>query len=179
MSDSEYQSSSISICQNLNALEMISRAGTVHAFWPVLQRREPDIRSWLLDLVNRDIRIVLPVVTAFTRQRSNRPRLRHVQLRTVDQLRENRWGIAEPKNGDDIGTDEIDVVIAPALGVDSKGNRLGHGYGYYDEFMADLKIPIICPIFGSCVVDALPDFENDIAVSLIVTEAEIIDLTRT
>ena len=179
MSDFVYRSSSRSICRNLSTLALISSATTIHAFWPVLARREPDIRSFLIELAGNDFRVVLPIVTAFTKELSERPRLRHVEFSGVDQLRLNRWGIYEPVNGNDVGTDEIDLIVAPALVVDMRGYRLGHGYGYYDEFLSGLKIPVICPIFADWVVDALPHDENDVPVSLIVTEKEIIDLTKT
>jgi len=54
----------------------------------------------------------------------------------------NKWGIPEPplkcrtiaKRGD------IDVLVVPGVAFDRFGNRLGQGKGYYDRFIASMRL---------------------------------------
>jgi len=46
------------------------------------------------------------------------------------------YGIREPRrDAETVDPDEIDLAVIPCLSCDSRGNRLGHGAGYYDRFM--------------------------------------------
>ena len=51
----------------------------------------------------------------------------------------NQFGIDEPVNGVDIPHAEIDMVIVPLLGFDTKGYRVGYGKGYYDRFLLNCR----------------------------------------
>lgn len=53
-----------------------------------------------------------------------------------NEFTKNKYGICEPLNGKIIGILEHDAIIAPAIGVDSNGYRLGFGGGYYDRLFA-------------------------------------------
>jgi len=71
---------------------------------------------------------------------------------------------------------DIDLVIAPALGFDRKGNRLGRGGSYYDRFFAneELKAPRCGFAFAEQVVDLVPVTEQDKPVDFLVTNDEVI-----
>ncbi len=76
--------------------------------------------------------------------------------------------------------EEIDVVVAPALGFDRIGNRLGRGGGYYDRFFANgrLKAPRCGFAFSEQVIDSVPVMECDERVDFLVTDEEIIYFDR-
>ena len=51
----------------------------------------------------------------------------------------NKWSIPEPLIIDKVTEDKIDLVIVPLLIVDTKGNRVGYGKGFYDKFLSKCK----------------------------------------
>jgi len=96
--------------------------------------------------------------------------MKHVELESFSRLRQNEWGITEPDGDTIVSEEEIDAVVVPALAVDKDGFRLGHGYGYYDEFLATVHVQKICPIFSRCIIEKVLRENHDIPVSLLVTE---------
>ena len=68
----------------------------------------------------------------------------------------NSWGIKEPTNEyaneASQAIEDIDVVIVPAVGFDSNCARLGHGKGYYGNYiivyLISLILFIICRLFS-------------------------------
>ena len=46
----------------------------------------------------------------------------------------NKWHIPEPQGGIPVKSEEIEVVFVPLLAYDTKGNRVGYGKGFYDNF---------------------------------------------
>lgn len=69
---------------------------------------------------------------------------------------------------------ENDIAIIPALSVDKNFNRIGYGKGYYDRFLKDFNGISICPCYSEMFTDTLPADENDIKVSIIVTDKEVL-----
>ena len=54
----------------------------------------------------------------------------------------NKWGIPEPPVDSKYHIaqpGDIDLLIVPGLGFDSKGGRLGQGKGYYDRFIHKMR----------------------------------------
>ncbi|MBQ8706526.1 MAG: 5-formyltetrahydrofolate cyclo-ligase [Succinivibrionaceae bacterium] len=55
-------------------------------------------------------------------------------------LTPNRYGILEPdEENQTIAPDDLDVIFAPLVAFDSRGNRLGMGGGYYDSLISSLR----------------------------------------
>ena len=52
---------------------------------------------------------------------------------------DNKWHIPEPQGGIPVKSEEIEVVFVPLLAYDTKGNRVGYGKGFYDNFLAECK----------------------------------------
>ncbi len=85
------------------------------------------------------------------------------------------YGILEPKpTCKKYKQLEGDVIIVPAVTVDRDFNRLGYGRGYYDRFLKDFNGIVICPCYEEFISDAVPTDNNDIKVSIIVTDKEVI-----
>jgi 5-formyltetrahydrofolate cyclo-ligase len=86
------------------------------------------------------------------------------------------WGLRDPTGGVPIPFGDIDLVVAPALGFDRQGNRLGRGGSFYDRFFANKDVKAVrCGLaFAEQVLEAIPVTESDQPVHFLVTDEEII-----
>lgn len=90
-----------------------------------------------LKFTNPGLQIVIPKI--------------HLEDRTMQHyiydgdtvLKPNRYDIMEPEGGKMVPEDQIDVVIAPLLAFDEKGNRVGYGKGFYDRFLSRCREDVI------------------------------------
>jgi 5-formyltetrahydrofolate cyclo-ligase len=85
-------------------------------------------------------------------------------------------GLRNPITGVPAPFSEIDLVVAPGLGFDRKGNRLGRGGSYYDRFFAnkELKAPKCGFAFSEQVIKSVPVTEHDIPVDFLITDEEVL-----
>ena len=179
MTDDNFQMMSQRLCRQLEATRSLELAKCVHVYWPNDVWKEPDIRPFIHFLLRLSVRIVLPVVRSFSGSPSFGSRMEQVEFTSKTKLTRNRWGIYEPDDTTFVSKSELDAVIVPALAVDRSGNRLGFGGGFYDEFLSDITVDILCPIFSPYVLDYIPIEKHDIPVQMIITEAGCIEANKT
>lgn len=55
----------------------------------------------------------------------------------------DEWGIPVPQESLRVSPSKVQVVLVPLLAYDRKGNRLGFGKGYYDNFLGSLPPSVI------------------------------------
>jgi 5-formyltetrahydrofolate cyclo-ligase len=129
--------------------------------------------TWhLLDrLSDRGTRILLPVLGAGLARD-------WAEYSGRDDLLERAPGRPPEPGGPTLGTEaitEADVVIAPALAVDTAGTRLGQGGGWYDRSLKQVspEVQVIAMIFPEEFYDAatrpLPSLPHDVRVHSVVT----------
>jgi 5,10-methenyltetrahydrofolate synthetase len=110
----------------LDALDLPT--GTVvSGYWPI--RGELDLRAWFARLVARGVRVALPVVLARDAPLAFR------SWTPTSPMTRGAWNIPVPAEGAPLTPD---VVIAPVVGIDRAGYRLGNGGGYFDRTLAHL-----------------------------------------
>lgn len=89
-----------------------------------------------------------------------------------------RFGIREPRAvpGDEGVRGGFDLVVVPGLAFDSRGRRLGQGYGCYDRFLAALDGTAVTVglAFSWQLVPEVPVDEWDVPVDAVVTEDGIV-----
>jgi 5-formyltetrahydrofolate cyclo-ligase len=73
-----------------------------------------------------------------------------------------------------------DIVVVPGLAFDRRGNRLGHGFGYYDRFLGTLpeSVPRVGLAWASQRVPDVPVDAWDIPVHALVTEEGVIRVVK-
>ncbi len=93
-----------------------------------------------------------------------------------DDLCPGAYDILEPKKEcrTPIHLDSIDVMIIPGVAFDTTGNRIGHGKGYFDRLLKDVKALRIGLAFEFQIVSHVPMEPHDEKMDIIVTEKQII-----
>jgi 5-formyltetrahydrofolate cyclo-ligase len=71
-----------------------------------------------------------------------------------DLVQPNRFGIREPLPSANILVPTLnDAVLIPCLAVTAPGQRLGHGFGYYDRYLSALASkPVVIAVTFERVV---------------------------
>jgi len=98
------------------------------------------------------------------------------KLESWDDLCLGAYNIFEPKKEKikEISIDKLDLIIAPGVGFDQQGHRIGHGKGYYDNLLKNSKAPTIGLAFEFQIIKNIPIEKHDIPMDEIVTEKRII-----
>ena len=100
------------------------------------------------------------------------------RITDLNELHSGHFGIREPKTEYVRLSDShlIDLVLVPGVALDSAGNRIGFGAGYYDRFMKRLRPKAVkaALAYSFQVVDTIPSDEYDIPADYIVTEKDTI-----
>jgi len=84
------------------------------------------------------------------------------------QLAKGPFGIMEP-TGEAMPRASIDLILVPALAIDSTGNRLGKGKGFYDRALRDFAGTAAAVIFDEELLELVPSEPHDMRVSMVVT----------
>ncbi|GAG30094.1 unnamed protein product, partial [marine sediment metagenome] len=94
------------------------------------------------------------------------------------ELEKGKKGILEPKKEYYrlFSPEDIDLVIIPGVAFDLSGNRIGRGFGYYDNFLRKVRssAKIVALAFEMQMVKKIPNDKNDIPVHKIITEKRTI-----
>lgn len=136
---------------------------TIAAYWPF--RGEPNLMELLGALAEAGARLALPVVVE-----KGAP-LVFRAWKPGDRLARGVWNIPVPAGA----SPELvpDTVIAPVVGFDPKGYRLGYGGGYYDRTLAALGegVETIGVGYGLAAIASIYPQWHDVPLRRIVTEA--------
>lgn len=79
-------------------------------------------------------------------------------------LRKGAYDVLEPSPlvHPPVAANDLDLILVPGLAFDLKGNRLGHGAGYYDRFLTQIPMtPTIGVTFGSQLLPEVPTEPHD------------------
>ena len=94
------------------------------------------------------------------------------------ELEKGKKGILEPKKEYYrlFSPEDIDLMIIPGVAFDTSGNRIGRGFGYYDNFLRKIRssVEIIALAFEMQIVKKILNDKNDIPVNKIITEKRTI-----
>lgn len=168
MAPGEYLENSRRVTELFFATQDLSFIRVLHTFLPVTGRKEPDI--WpLIERVRREfphITIAIPKMTGNL--------LEHYRFEGLHQLKENKFGIAEPAGGTTLLPETFDLVLVPLLVADRSGNRIGYGKGYYDRFLAGCRPE--CKTIGvslAAPVESVPAEAHDVPLSGLLTPSEV------
>lgn len=135
----------------------------VSGYWPI--KGELDLRPWLTSLNERGAVVALPVVETL------KSPLVFRRWSPGTRMERGHWGIPVPPSDAErlIPT----FCLAPFVGWDEEGYRLGYGGGYFDRTLAALSTrPMVVGVgLQSARLATIFPQPHDIPMSAIVTEA--------
>ena len=127
MSSDERLEHAARVANDLDAFVAIAPGITVSVYWPV--RGEPDLRPRMATLCKKGIRIALPAVAG-----EGLPLLFREWLPGA-RMERGFGNIPFPTGGASVLPT---ILVAPLVGFDSAGYRLGYGGGFLDRTLAHL-----------------------------------------
>lgn len=156
------------LAERLLALPFAPREGHVAGYWAM--DGEIALHAWQLRLP-AGLVYCLPVLHG--------DRLRFAPWRPGDPLVTNRYGIPEPDlaPGSLLEAEAMALVVAPLVGFDACGNRLGMGAGWYDRsfaFRRERAAPpwLVGAAFAAQRIGALAAAPWDVPLDAICTEQD-------
>ncbi|WP_327787112.1 5-formyltetrahydrofolate cyclo-ligase [Rhabdonatronobacter sediminivivens] len=138
------------------------RGRLLSAFWPI--KGEPDLRLLMADLHQEGLRIALPLVDV-----THAPLIFRRWTPETRMVR-GHWNIPVPPPEAELVTP--DVTLAPLVGWDRFGFRLGYGGGYFDRTLAQLSPrPFVIGVgLQTAALATIHPQPHDIRMDAIVTE---------
>ena len=155
----------------VGALPQVRAARTVAAY--VSRPAEPGTLPLIEQLAARGVRVLLPVLGSGLQRE-------WAWFTSADDLQVRAPGRPPEPSGPDLPGEalaEADVVVAPALAVDTAGVRLGQGGGWYDRVLEHARddADVVALVYADEVYDAatrpLPQQPHDRRVALVATPA--------
>lgn len=102
-------------------------------------------------------------------------------LESMDELEIGMYKILEPRQdlrhlaSKRVAVEELDVIMVPGVGFDSRGGRTGMGKGYYDKCLQharpDSKLTAVC--FDCQIFEEIPVQEHDVYMDKVITESMV------
>ncbi len=118
--------------------------------------------------------VIVPVVT------SKKGEMALVEIRPDTVFAKSSLGILEPVINQQMlrNLNDVDLILAPGVAFDLKGNRLGYGGGYYDRLLGKnpelrQKIKVYALAFECQISDAIATEPTDCKIDGLITEKQI------
>ena len=144
--DNLWLTKSLQICDRLKSLSLFQQSSTIFAYFSF--RQEPDLSS----LFSSSKQWVFPRCI-------NKSLVWH-SWQPGDALQTNKYGIQEPlKSAEIISPAQADLIIIPAVSIDSQGYRLGYGGGFYDRLLSSpfcSNTNTVAILFDITCIDSIP-----------------------
>lgn len=113
--------------------------GTLLTYWPLSQHSEPNthlFNGYLRHMVP-GLRFAYPLTDVVNTQ------MTALAIHEDTVYHTNQWGITEPREGEVVPPEAIDMVFVPLLAFDRQGYRVGYGKGFYDRYLAQCRADVV------------------------------------
>lgn len=143
----------------------------IHCFFPLKSKNEVDTTLLIDYFLSLNAKVYVPKVVGND--------MISVEFKSETILKNNAWGIPEPESNDDAAIIDYDFVIVPLLYADAKGNRVGYGKGFYDNFFSTINPDVIKVGVNFFEPNETMDdvWENDIPLDYLVTPTDVLSFT--
>jgi 5-formyltetrahydrofolate cyclo-ligase len=138
----------------LQRLTFDEQVKTVMSYWPIELHAEPNTHLFTYYLEHHipQVQLCFPVINFDTSE------MKAIAVHEESDFVENKYGIPEPEEGDEISAIDIDLVLVPLLAFDKSGYRVGYGKGFYDRYLQHCKPGVIT--VGFSYFDAIDKIED-------------------
>lgn len=154
------------ICRRALQLPGYRAADVVMAF--VSTPSEPDTALLLQETLRRGKRLALPFLTGPGQMQAK-------LIEDLSCLETGPFGILQPPaDAPAVSAAKIGFALVPCVAASVRGERLGHGGGYYDRFLPCLgnRWAVACP--EALLLPSIPCLPHDLPAPIIITEARVL-----
>lgn len=96
------------------------------------------------------------------------------RIGSLSELKKGAYDILEPEaSAETLLLKAEDLTVIPCLSCDHRGNRLGHGAGFYDRYFRELQTREVMICREALVEDRIPMEETDHQFAKVLTEKGI------
>lgn len=146
-----------------------TQARSVALFFPMLERKEVDLRALDAEARQQGKRVYYPFL-----ERRGDALVSGLRLTSaLAELEDRGQRFLEPPTDAPIAQrGDVDLVLVPALAVAPSGHRLGYGAGFYDSLLPDVRPPAraLVVAYDFQLLVELPALPHDVPCDLIVTD---------
>jgi len=165
LTDEYYFKAGKAICEKVISGKVYKDSDVIFCFIGV--GNEPDTKAIIEDALLRGKTVLVPRCI-------DDKTMEAVRITDYDKcLKRGFYGLLEPVEGLPVANkNEIQYGIIPCVSCDSKGNRLGHGKGYYDRYLEGMNIPCSLLCFKEIMVEEgrIPMDEFDYPIDDVITD---------
>lgn len=139
LTQEEIEDKSLAIANQLLRMDAVPSGRLVwdklyyHLFLTIEEQKEINTEYILQILAGKDKEIVISKCDFATLG------MTHFLLTDNTKIKKNSYNVPEPVDGLEVPDAKIDVVFVPLLAYDKRGNRVGYGKGFYDNFLSKCK----------------------------------------
>ena len=103
------------------------------------------------------------------------------RLDSMEELEIGMYKILEPAQNlrnlpeKQVHVEDLDLIMVPGVGFDSRGARMGHGKGYYDKLLEHARkdTPLVALAFECQMFEDIPVAEHDVFMDMVITEEKV------
>ena len=133
-------------------------------FCYVAVNKEVQTRAFIQKAINDGKRIGVPLCTS-------KGVMEVREITSLNQLIMGKYNIPEPKFDTAVmKPEDIDLAIVPCVTGNYRGERLGHGGGFYDRYLGNSVINSIMVCLDKIIVENVPIDDHDIVMDVVITE---------
>jgi 5-formyltetrahydrofolate cyclo-ligase len=159
---------SVAIMERLFELPEFKRAKTVLFY--ASKPDEVQTFAMMQKALDMDKRVVLPITVVEGKN------LVLSEIRNVKGLMRGAFSVPEPADYVPVQPEAVELVIVPGVAFDEKGDRIGHGMGYYDKLLKTMpQARFVALAFEFQMIPDVPEEAHDVRVHKIVTEERVIE----
>lgn len=147
--------------------EILISIHSLHVFIGLAEKREINTLPVIIEALKAGKDVWAPVIL-------KNKEMMHGRIKNIDDLEKGPIGLIQPKAESLIP--DAELILVPGLGFTTKGDRLGWGKGYYDQFLSTMKADSV--FSGLCfdfqIVSHIPADQWDEKMTQIITESGLI-----